>query len=102
MSIISEMSQQIPATVAEWNAAESIGSFVRLAREEEGMSLVHLSEKTGFDLGLLHLIELGVWIPTEQDIEILADGLGCGSLYLEFVRVMNDYWVEVERLECQA
>lgn len=100
MSIISEVSPQIPATVAQWNAAESIGRFLRQAREDEGMSLYQLSQKSELDFSLLQLMELGVWIPTEADIEILADALGCGSLYMEFIGVMNEYWAEVERLEC--
>ena len=102
MSINSEVSPQIPATVAQWNAAESIGRFLRTAREDEGMDLYQLSQKTGLDFATLQLMELGVWIPTEEDILILADGLGCGSLYMEFLRVIGDFWDEVERLECQA
>ena len=102
MSINPEVSPQIPATVAQWNAAESIGRFLRTAREDEGMDLYQLSQKTGLDFAMLQLMELGVWIPTEEDILILADGLGCGSLYMEFLRVIGDFWDEVERLECQS
>lgn len=101
-SDVSPLSPQIPATVAQWNAAESIGRFLRQAREDEGMELYQLSQKTGLDFAVLQLMELGVWIPTEENILILADGLGCGALYLEFIRVMNEYWTEVERLECQS
>lgn len=72
----------MPRRTYKTSLMTAFGARVRALREEQGLSLAQLSERTGIAKGNLSTIECGFSAVTIETVEKLANGLECPPLLL--------------------
>jgi hypothetical protein len=87
MSISKKRSRKAARPVS---LAVELGQAIREEREAEGLTLAQLSERSGFDVAELQLMEDGTRIPTQEEVVVLGEALNYHWLRLSHLAFVAD------------
>jgi transcriptional regulator with XRE-family HTH domain len=87
MSILQKRSRKAARPV---RLAVELGQAIREEREAEGLTLAQVSERSGFDIAELQLMEDGTRIPTQEEVTVLGKALNYQWLRLSHLAYVAD------------
>ena len=74
MSTAAAQREEVPAT--EEDAAASLGPAIRRLRQEKGLTLAQLAERSGLSIGHLSQVERGLSTPTIRQLQAISAAMG--------------------------